>query len=52
MMTNDRLYLEHRLLRELGGMTMAEMRARMHSREFMEHVAYWKRRNAEAQIGG
>jgi len=50
MMTDDEGYLEHLILRELGGMTVEEMRARMSQPEFLEHRAFYLRRNAEKQV--
>ena len=42
MMTDPDLPLEHRIARDLGGMTVEEMRARMSNVEFQEHAAYYK----------
>ena len=46
MMTSGELRLEHRIARDLGGMTVDELRARMTHREFVEHAAFYK---AEAE---
>ena len=46
-MLNDTLYFEHQLLRDIGGMTLTEMRGRMPVAEFQEHVAFYRRRSTE-----
>ena len=46
-MLDDQLYFEHMLLRDLGGMTLTEMRERMPLAEFYEHSSFYKRRAAE-----
>jgi hypothetical protein len=50
MMTDDEMYMEHQICRELGGMTVEEMRHRMSHREFLEHRAYWMRRKAHRDV--
>jgi hypothetical protein len=52
MMLNNRAYAEHRLLRELGGMTLTELRDRMPVSELTEHLDYWARLAAEAEVDG
>lgn len=52
MMTGDEAYLEHLIARDLGGMTVEEMRARMGQPEFLEHRAWYMRRAAERQVQG
>ena len=48
-MYDDNLYAQHRLLRELGGMTLAELRVRVSSAELREHIAYWRRLAADRE---
>lgn len=50
MMTDDETYLEHLIVRDLGGMTVEEMRVRMSQPEFLEHRAFYMRRAAERQV--
>lgn len=50
MMTDPDLPLEHRILRDLGGMTLEEMRVRMSNAEFQEHAAYYKWERAMRSI--
>ena len=49
-MLDDALYLEHQLVRDLGGMTLTWMRENMPLSEFMEHAAFYKRRHAEQTV--
>ena len=48
-MLDDTLYAEHQLLRDLGGMTLTEMRE-MPLSEWYEHLSYYRRRAAEAKV--
>lgn len=50
MMTDNEEYLEHQILREIGGMTLAEMRSRMTHAEFLSHRAFMMRRHAERSV--
>ena len=49
-MLDDTLHLEHVLVRDLGGMTLTEMRDRMPLSEFYEHSAWYKRQAAERSV--
>lgn len=40
---------EYRLCRDLGGMTVREMRRRMSNAEFVEWVAFYKREQIERE---
>jgi len=44
-MLDDMLFFEHRLLRDLGGMTLFEMRGRMTVAEFYQHMSFYRRVN-------
>lgn len=44
--------MEHQIARDLGGMTVEEMRWRMSHREFLEHRAFYMRRHAELEVRG
>lgn len=50
MMLDDELWLEHVICRDLGGMTVEEMRLRMGQPEFLEHRAWYMRREAQRQV--
>ena len=50
MMLDDETYLEHVIARDLGGMTVQEMRQRMSHAEFLEHRAFYMRRAAQRQV--
>lgn len=50
MMTDNEMFLEHQIARDLGGMTVEEMRARMSNLEFLEHRAYYRRLAAERSV--
>lgn len=50
MMLDNEEYMEHQLLRDLGGMTLEEMRSRMTHKEFLSHRAFYMRRNAERGV--